>query len=77
MVQMFDHAQLWEEIGYRRKDGKLHPGYAVTLYRTEKSSPKFLEEHSSIDDLVLFKHFDDAEAQAALVDEGDQEKSGK
>lgn len=64
LVQMFDHPQLWEEIGYRRKDGELKAGSSVTLYRTEESSPKFLEEHSPIDDLVLFKHFNDEEAQA-------------
>ena len=64
LVQMFDHPQLWEDIGYRRKDGELKGGSSVTLYKTEESSPKFLEEHSPIDDLVLFKHFDDEEAQA-------------
>lgn len=69
LVQMFDYPQLWEEIGYRRKDGELKAGSSVTLHRTEETSPKFLEEHSPIDDLVVFKHFDSEEAQAEWLTE--------
>ena len=64
LIQMFDHTQLWEEIGYQSKFGELKEGTSVTLHRTENSSPPFLEKHSPIDDLVLFKHFDDEETQA-------------
>lgn len=67
LVQMFDHPHLWEEIGYRRRSGELKDGSDVVLYRTEESSPKFLEEHSSIDDLVQFIHFESEEAQAEWV----------
>lgn len=37
------------------------------LYRTEESSPRFPEEHSSVDDLVHFLHFESEEAQAEWV----------
>lgn len=57
LVQMFDYPQLWEEIGYREKEGELREGAHVTLYRTEASSPKFLEEHSDLNDLIQFIQF--------------------
>ena len=69
LIQMFDHPQLWEEIGYRRKDGELREGSPVTLYRTEDTSPKFLEEHSDIDDLIQFLAFDSEDEQAEWVTE--------
>jgi superfamily I DNA and RNA helicase len=64
---MFDHPQLWEEIGYRLKEGELKAGSSVTLVRTEETSPKFLEEHSAIDDLVQFVCFDNEVEQATWV----------
>ncbi len=69
LVQMFDHPHLWEEIGYRRKSGELKDGSDVVLYRTEESSPKFLEEHSSKDDLIQFIFFENEETQAEWVAE--------
>ena len=67
LIQMFDHPQLWEEIGYQRKDGELREGSLVTLYRTKDTSPKFLEDHSDIDDLIQFIAFDSEEKQAEWV----------
>jgi superfamily I DNA and RNA helicase len=67
LVQMFDHPQLWKDIGYRVKEGELIDGASVALYRTEESSPKFLEEHSSIDDLIQFIPFDNEQSQAEWV----------
>ncbi len=57
LVQMFDHEQLWEEIGYRVVDGELRAGSKVTLGRTPDTSPRFLEEHSDPEDLVQFVRF--------------------
>lgn len=57
LVQMFDHPQLWEDIGYRSKDGQLQSGSRATLARTRETSPLFLEDHSHIDDLVRFIQF--------------------
>ena len=64
LIQMFDHPRLWEEIGYRSREGKLMEGSSVILDRTPESSPTFLENHSDVDDLVLFKRFDNEQAQA-------------
>ena len=55
---MFEQSQLWEEIGYRLQGGELKEGSPVILVRSEETSPKFLEDHSSIDDLIQFVSFD-------------------
>ena len=57
LVQMFEQRNLWKEIGYSVIEGELEDGKRVVLARTENSSPKFLESHSPIDDLILFKSF--------------------
>ena len=64
LIQMFDHPELWEEIGYQTRNGTLEEGSSVTLYRSEETSPKFLEDHSPIDDLIQFISFDSQEEQA-------------
>lgn len=67
IVQMFENKELWEEIGYKIKDGQLEDGQRVVLERNNDSSPEFLENHSSIDDLVLFKTFNTVEEQNKWV----------
>ncbi len=70
LVQMFDQPALWEEIGYRVRKGRLAKGEHVVLERTDETSPRFLEDHSSIDDLVVFLQFgDEAEQYAWLVEQ--------
>jgi len=64
LIQMFDQSQLWVDVGYEVIHGTLADGCDVGLARTENSSPKFLEDHSPIDDLLEFKDFDSSEAQA-------------
>ncbi len=64
LIQMFEHPQLWEDVGYYNKAGELREGSHIILHRTTDSSPAFLENHSPVDDLVLFKKFDDDESQA-------------
>ena len=64
---MFDHPQLWEEIGYRLREGNLEEGSSITLYRPGETSPEFLENHSDIDDLIQFKYFDNEEEQADWI----------
>lgn len=63
LVQMFDRPSLWEEIGYTVKNGELEVGCNVSLHRTEDASPKFLETHSSVADLIQFKVFKTEEEQ--------------
>ncbi len=73
LIQMFDYPQLWEEIGYRRRHGELQEGSSVILYRPEETSPKFLEDHSDIDDLIQFISCDSEEEQAARLVEAIRE----
>lgn len=67
LVQMFEQQNLWKEVGYSVVEGELQDGKHVVLARTESSSPKFLENHSPIDDLVLFKCFKTKQEQDKWV----------
>lgn len=67
LIQMFEQSQLWEEIGYQLQDGELKEGSSVVLSRSEETSPKFLEDHSSIDDLIQFISFKNEEEQADWI----------
>lgn len=64
LIQMFEHSQLWKEIGYRLQGGELKEGSFVSLSRSEETSPKFLEGHSSPEDLIQFVSFGSKEQQA-------------
>lgn len=57
LVQMFEYSGLWRDIGYDVEEGNLEDGEFVKLARNSNTSPKFLEEHSPIDDLIVFKTF--------------------
>ncbi|RMH92993.1 helicase [Lysobacter pythonis] len=63
LIQMFEQKELWQDVGYRVHKGALEDGKFVSLERTEETSPKFLESHSSIDDLIQFITFDSEEEQ--------------
>ena len=67
LVQMFEQNSLWNDVGYKVIDGKLEDGAQVVLSRTDESSPKFLEQHSDLDDLIQFKSFKDRAEQDLWV----------
>ena len=67
LIQMFDNAQLWTDVGYSVAEGALGDGQSVTLQRTADTSPSFLEDHSSIDDLIQFKYFESEDEQASWL----------
>lgn len=67
LIQMFDQHQLWKDVGYKVKAGKLEDGCEVTLYRDEQSSPEFLEGHSNIDDLISFHTFKNSDEQTQYL----------
>ena len=67
LVQMFDQDSLWQDVGYSIIEGKLEEGQEVTLHRDQSASPIFLEEHSSYDDLIQFRVFDDEDEQARWI----------
>ena len=66
LIQMFDNPELWKDVGYKTKAsmGVLEEGSKVSLERTEDTSPSFLEDHSSTDELVEFLEFASEEEQA-------------
>lgn len=57
LIQIFEQNNLWLDVGYRVREGSLIDGQYVSLERTDDTSPRFLEEHSPIDDLIVFKTF--------------------
>ena len=77
LVQMFDRARIWEDIGYRVRAGALRDGSAVTLDRTEDTSPGYLEDHSDPDDLVRFITFRNPDDQTDWLTEAIAENLSK
>ncbi|MDP2829966.1 MAG: ATP-binding domain-containing protein [Sulfuricellaceae bacterium] len=67
LVQIFENKNLWFDIGYQENDGEIEDGELVTLNRTPKSSPEFLEKHSQVEDLIQFEVFATLEAQTAWL----------
>jgi superfamily I DNA and RNA helicase len=67
LVQFFDQPQLWREVGYELTDGEFKPNSTVTLQRTKKSSPDYLEKHSDVEDLMVFQSFKNKNEQAKWV----------
>lgn len=63
LVQIFENKNLWLDIGYEVGSGELEDGHNVSLRRTSKSSPQFLEDHSSVDDLISFGVFSSKKQQ--------------
>lgn len=64
LVQMFEYAGLWRDIGYEVVEGNLEDGSPVKLERTGETSPRFLESHSDIDDLIQFRVFENHSQQS-------------
>lgn len=66
LLQMFENKKLWTDIGYFN-DGPISDNSTVNLYRDDRSSPAFLEKHSSMDDLLQFHSFKNSEEQAKWI----------
>lgn len=69
LIQMFDNPELWTDIGYEVESGQLKDDCNVVLKRSKECSPEFLENHSSIEDLIIFKSFDNQTKQAKWIAE--------
>jgi superfamily I DNA and RNA helicase len=54
---MFENSQLWSDIGYKVVAGELSQGSHVELARSNRTSPQFLSEISSVDDRIIVKSF--------------------
>ncbi len=57
LVQHFDNANLWKEVGYRVLSGELRDGSDVTLARDPDSFPVFFQHHIDPVDSVRFRVF--------------------
>lgn len=73
LIQMFDQSQLWLDVGYEVVNGELTEGHDVCLARNSDTSPLFLEDHSTVDDLIQFHNFDTKEEQAEWIANAIQE----
>jgi superfamily I DNA and RNA helicase len=67
LVQFFDDAGLWQEIGYRVENGELAPGHEVTLRRRENSYPQYFTELLRPEDSVSWHCFDEYQQQFEWV----------
>lgn len=68
LVQMFDQAELWRDIGYELQNADtLEEGTDVVFQRRAEASPSFLEQHSSVEDLIQFVMFDSEAEQSDWV----------
>ncbi len=67
LVQFFDQPRLWQDVGYEKEEGEFKAGERIVLTRTEESSPKYLEDHSPINDLLVFTQFRNKKEQAEWV----------
>ncbi len=69
LVQFFEQDELWTDVGYVVEEGDLEGNSLITLARTPNSSPLFLEDHSSPDELIQFQKFDSTAQQAEWLAE--------
>jgi superfamily I DNA and RNA helicase len=67
LVQHFDDATLWLDIGYRVRSGSLEPGKLVTLERSPESYPPFFKELLTSDDIIVTRRFANVLQQANFV----------
>ncbi len=67
IVQMFDAPEMWHDLGYREVGRAICDGEQVVLERPEDTSPRFLEQHSELEDLVQFLVFNTEDEQSEWV----------
>ena len=66
LVQMFDEAALWNDIGYTAR-GPLRGGRQVSLARSQDASPSYFSELMTPNDAVVTMIFDTLEDEAAWI----------
>lgn len=68
LIQFFDQPELWKDLGYIEKNSvALKGGNEVTLSRTEEATHKFLEQETSIEDIISFNVCSGKEEQAEAI----------
>ena len=67
LIQMFDRAELWTEVGYEVVDGALRDDHHVVLERANPASTAFLDRPGDVEALVDFRDFESESEQAEWV----------
>lgn len=67
VIQMFDDLNMWKDIGYTVKSGKLKENNRVKLSRKNSATPSYFEELLDIDDSVKINNFDSIQSQYAWI----------
>ena len=76
LIQMFDNAQLWREVGYEVVGGHLEDGRPVSLARTPETSPAFLEEPKAAAPLIEFVCLRSEDEQARWIADAIEQNIG-
>lgn len=63
IIQMFDNLEVWREIGYAVKSGKLKENNTVRLSRKNISTPEYFEELLDKSESIQTKKFDTIDLQ--------------
>lgn len=69
ILQMFETLDLWKDIGYSVKSGRLKPNNTVTLSRKNAATPEYFEELLDKKDSIIVKGFENKEKQYQWVAE--------
>lgn len=67
LVQFFDNAALWSDVGYEVVKGELSPGSHAVLARRPDSYPEYFKTFLDPTDAVQFHAFESPDAQAQWV----------
>lgn len=68
LAQFFDLPKLWEDVGYRKRDGELKAGQNVQLFRSDEPTHELLyQKEEDIEEIIKFKRFNSKEEQAKEV----------
>lgn len=67
LIQMFENAESWENVGYNVIEGKLDSGQEVSLQRTKDSMPQYFNELLTPDECIQVKKFDTPDDQYEWV----------
>lgn len=67
IIQMFDNLEMWKDIGYTIKSGKLKENNTVTLSRKHASTPEYFENLLTKEDSIKLNKFETKEEQYAWI----------
>lgn len=67
IIQMFDNLEMWRDIGYTVKSGRLKENNTVLLSRKNASTPEYFEELLTREDSVKLNKFSSKQKQYAWM----------